>query len=27
MIGLSKQQRSPFIERKGVDEFFYEEVG
>ncbi len=23
-IGLSKQQRSPFIERDGVDEYFYE---
>ena len=26
-IGLSRQQRSPFIARKGIDEFFYEEVG
>lgn len=26
-IGLSKQQRSPFIAREGIDEFFYEEVG
>lgn len=26
-IGLSKQQRSPFINREGIDEFFYEDVG
>ena len=26
-IGLSRQQRSPFIAREGIDEFFYEEVG
>ena len=26
-IGLSKQQRSPFIEREGIDEYFYECVG
>lgn len=25
-IGLSKQQRSPFVEREGVDEYFYEAV-
>ena len=27
MIGLSKQQRSPFVEREGMDEYFYEFVG
>lgn len=27
MIGLSKQQRSPFVEREGTDEYFYEFVG
>lgn len=26
-IGLSRQQRSPFIAREGISEFFYEEVG
>lgn len=26
-IGLSKQQRSPFIARDGISEFFYEDVG
>lgn len=26
-VGLSKQQRSPFIAREGVSEFFYEDVG
>lgn len=25
-VGLAKQQRSPFIEREGVDEYFYEAV-
>ena len=27
MIGLSKQQRSPFVTRDGTDEYFYEFVG
>lgn len=27
MIGLSRQQRSPFVEREGTDEYFYEFVG
>lgn len=27
MVGLSKQQRSPFIDRDDIDEYFYEFVG